>query len=148
VNADAPAAVETYVETYSPGDAEAVRTLDSLIRAAAPGLSVAIKYNILLYAFAQDWQHWVVAIDAHPKPAIGLRFLWGVMLTDPRGVLRGGSSVLKTWDLKRGVTLDLDAIRAYVMEAASRYTDFKANQKEIEAAAKAAAAAAGKRKPG
>jgi hypothetical protein len=147
VSADAPAAVETYIETYSPGDAEAIHTLDALVRAAAPELSVAIKYNILLYAFAQDWQHWVVAIDAHPKPAIGLRFLWGVLLADPRGVLRGGSSVLKTWDLRRDAALDLDGIRAYVLEAASKYPEYKANQKEIEAAAKAAATAAGRRKP-
>jgi hypothetical protein len=145
VSTAVPAAVETYIETYSPGDGEAIRILDGLIRAAAPELSVAIKYNILLYAFGRDWQHWVVAIDAHPKPAIGLRFLWGVLLTDPRGVLRGGSSVLKTWDLKRGATLDPDAISAYVTEAASKYPEYRANEGPIQAAAKAAAAAAGRR---
>ena len=113
-----------------------VRGLDSAIREAHPGFDVAIKYNLLMYAIASDWRHWVVAIDAHPKRGVGLRFLYGVMLGDPKKVLRAGSSVLKTWDIESGAAIDRETVMAYVKEAAERYPEFRANDKEILAGAR------------
>jgi hypothetical protein len=141
-----PAAVEKYVAGIAPGDAAPVRQLDAIIRRVSPALTVAIKYQQLLYTFAGERQRWVVGIDAHPKASIGLRFLCGVLMDDPRGVLRGGSSVLMTWDLKRDQPIDEDAVAAYVADAVAEYPEYIANATAIQAAAKVAAVAAGRRK--
>ncbi len=136
-------AAEPVLAAYLAGvNAEAaptVRALDRAIQTAHPDLAVAVKYNILMYAIEGDWRHWVVAIDAHPKAAIGLRFLYGVLLDDPRRVLRAGTSVLKTWDVPRGEKVDAPAVAAYVAEAVARYPHYRANAAEIVETSRAAA---------
>jgi hypothetical protein len=132
------AALDEYIAGIDPRTVPMVRALDGLIRGAHPELDVAIKYGLLMYALRADWRTWVCAVDARPK-GVGLRFLYGVLLDDPKGVLRSGSSVLKTWDLGLDAALDEVAIRAYVDEAVSRYDEYKANTTAVLEASRAAA---------
>ena len=134
-----PAALETYLSGVDPAAAPIVVALDGIIREVHPGFDVAIKYRILMYALHGDWRTWVCAIDASRK-SVGLRFLYGVLLDDPRRVLRAGSSVLKTWDFALDQVVDRAAVGAYVREAVARYDDYKANTGEILEASRAAAA--------
>ena len=134
----APAALETYLDGVDPAAAPLVVALDGVIREAHPGLDVAIKYRILMYALHGDWRTWICAIDAS-RTRVGLRFLYGVLLDDPRHVLRAGSSVLKTWDFAFDQVVDRAAVGAYVQEAVARYDEYKANTHEILEASRAAA---------
>lgn len=142
----APAALDTYCAGVDPAALPLVVTLDGVIREAHPGFDVAVKYRILMYALHGDWRTWVCAIDASRK-GVGLRFLYGVLLDDPRHVLRAGSSVLKTWDFGFDRVVYRAAVRAYVREAVARYDEYKANTGEVLEASRAAAAAK-KRRPG
>jgi hypothetical protein len=137
-------AVATYVAGMEGAVADRVLEVDAAIRRAHSGLDVALKYKILMYAIAKDWRHWVVAIDARPKN-VSVKFLFGVLLSDPRGVLRTGSSVLTSWDFKPGAPIDAAGIESYVREAVERYPDYRANAEAILAQAHADAAAAGRR---
>ena len=138
-------ALETYLVGVDPAAAPLVVALDEAVRKAHPGFDVAIKYRILMYALRGDWRTWVCAIDVTKKGAC-LRFLYGVLLDDPRGVLRAGSSVLKTWDFAFGDDVDPAAVGAYVTEAVARYPEYKANAGEVLDASRAAARA-GKKPP-
>jgi len=100
-----------------------------------------------MYALRGDWRTWVCAIDVTKKGAC-LRFLYGVLLDDPRGVLRAGRPVLKTWDFAFGDVVDPAAVGAYVTEAVARYPEYKANTGEVLDASRAAARAAGKPQAG
>jgi hypothetical protein len=100
--------------------------VDEAIRAAHPGFDSAVKYHLLMYALDGDWRTWVCAINA-TKKGVCLRFLYRVLLDDPLGVLRAGSSVLKTWDMAFGEELDVAGVSAYVAEAVRRYPHYKAN---------------------
>ena len=115
-----------------------VVALDDAIRTAQPDLDVAIKHRILTYARPGDWHTWVCAVQA-TKKGVCLRFLYGVLLDDPRGVLRSGTSVLKTWDLGFDDVVDPAAVGAYVTEAVGRYGEYKANTQEVLNASRAAA---------
>ena len=77
------------------------------------------------------------AIDAR-KTSVSLRFLYGVILDDPRRVLRAGSSVLKSWDFALDDIVDQVAVGAYVKEAVARYHDYKANSSQVLEASRAA----------
>jgi hypothetical protein len=129
-------ALKTYLTGVEPAAAPLVTALDNAIGKAHPGFDVAIKYKILLYALGGDWRTWVCAIDAR-KNSVGLRFLYGVVLDDPRRVLRAGSSVLMTWDFAVGDSVDSAAVGAYVSEAVTRYADYKANSAKVLEAARA-----------
>lgn len=133
-------ALQAYVAGIDPTAAPLVIALDEAIRTAHPDFDVAIKYKILMYALRGDWRTWVCAIDATRK-GVCLRFLYGVLLDDPRRVLRAGSSVLKTWDMGFDDVLDAAAVGAYVTEAVARYGQHKANTHEVLEASRVAARA-------
>ena len=133
----AESALKSYLAGVDPASGPFVRALDDAIGAAHAGFTVAIKYKILMYALEGDWRTWVCAIDASRR-GVCLRFLYGVLLDDPRRVLRAGSSVLKTWDFAAGDAVDPAAVGAYVNEAVARYPEYKANATAILEASRAA----------
>ncbi|WP_164704517.1 DUF1801 domain-containing protein [Blastococcus litoris] len=127
--------LEEYLALYDEAAGRLFVELDGAIRAAAPELDSAIKYRLLSYTVERDWRHWVCAVNA-TKSAVCLRFLWGVLLDDPLGVLRPGTSTLMTWDIPRGGEIDTAAVGGYVREALDRREHFLANADEISAAAR------------
>jgi hypothetical protein len=134
------AALEAYVKGVEPRARPLVVDLDEAIHAAQPDLEVAIKYGLLLYALRGDWRTWVCAIGAGTS-GVALRFLYGVLLADPKHVLRAGSSVLMTWDFALIDAVDSAAVGSYVTEAVERYEEYKANAPKILEASRAAAKA-------
>ena len=133
-------ALESYLAGIDPVGAPTVLALDHAIRAAGPDLDVAIKYRILTYALRGDWRTWVCAVQV-TKNGVCLRFLYGVLLDDPRGALRAGTSVLKTWDMAFDDVVDAAAVGAYVSEAVARYDQYRASTQEVLDASRAAARA-------
>ena len=111
------AARDTYLAGVDPQAVPAMTTVDEAIRAACPELDVGIKYGLLTYGLNGDRRRWVCSIGA-TKRGVALRFLYGVLLDDPRGVLRAGSSVLMTWDL--GLDEEVDAPEGRPLTAQSR----------------------------
>lgn len=138
-------ALDAYLKAADPRAKPLVIDLDDAIRKVQPDLDVAIKYGLLMYALRDDWRTWVCAIGAGTS-GVALRFLYGVLLDDPRHVLRAGSSVLMTWDFAFIDAVDATAVGTYVSEAVARYDEYKANAPKILAASRAAAKLRG-RKP-
>jgi hypothetical protein len=137
-------ALTTYLDRLRGGDLEAtpnLTALDAAIVAAEPGLAVAVKYQMLTYAGPGDWRHWVCAISAN-RAGTSLRFLYGVLLDDSLGVLRSGSSTLKTWDFANHDEIPAEAVGRYVSDAVGRLDYFRANAKPVAAEAKRALAEA------
>jgi hypothetical protein len=133
-------ALQTYLAGRGPKVASLVTDLDLAIRTARSDFDVAVKYKMLMYALGGDWRHWVCAIGETNK-GVALRFLYGVLLDDPRDILRSGSSVLKTWDFGFDDVVDQAAVGAYVTEAVGQYGEYRANAAEVLEASRAAAKA-------
>jgi hypothetical protein len=127
--------LDEYLTGVDDAAAATLRELDAAVRAAAPGLDLAIKYRMPLYTLEQKWRQWVVGLSV-TKDAVNLRFLWGVLLDDPLGVLRPGTSTLMTWDFPRGADVDADAVGRYVREALDKRDHFLANAEAISAEAR------------
>ncbi len=117
---------------------QSLTELDAAIREAHPGFDVAPKYGLLMYTVGRNWRTWVCAIGAGRR-GTNLRFLYGVLLDDPLGVLRSGTSILKTWDFEWGQPVDRSSVVAYVREAVDKRADYLARSEEVTAAARAAA---------
>ena len=128
--------LEQYLEIYDDEAGAVFVQLDAAIRAAAPELESAIKYRMPTYTLEGRWRHWVVALSA-TKDAVNLRFLWGVLLDDPLGVLRPGTSTLMTWDFPRGADVDAEAVGDYLREALGKRDEYLANAEHIAAKARA-----------
>lgn len=133
-------ALETYLAGADPVAAALLTSLDESIRTAGPDLDVAIKYGILMYGLHGDWRTWVCALQA-TKKGVSLKFLYGVLLDDPLGVLRSGSSVLMSWDIRTDEVVDAASVRGYVSEAVAKYEQYKATAAQVLEASRAAAKA-------
>jgi hypothetical protein len=131
-------ALEAYLAGVAPEATPLVIKLDKAVRNAHLEFDVAVKYRILMYALRGDFRTWVCAIDAM-RNGVALRFLYGVLLDDPRAVLRAGTSVLKTWDFAFDEVIDPEAVGAYVAEAVARYDEYKANTSKVLDASRGAA---------
>lgn len=140
-------ALRAYIKGVEPRAEPLVTDLDEAIRKAHPSFDVAVKYGLLMYALEGDWRTWVCAIGAG-NSGVALRFLYGVLLTDPKHVLRAGSSVLMTWDFAFIDAVDAAAVGAYVAEAVARYDEYKANAPKILEASRAAAKARSRKSTG
>jgi hypothetical protein len=122
--------LEEFLADQDPAARSVVIALDRAVRSATEGFDVAIKYHMLMYTFNVDWRTWVCAIGTS-KSSVALRFLYGVMLDDPKKVLRAGTSVLMTWDFAFGDEVDERGVRTYVREAVARYDEYRADADEI-----------------
>jgi hypothetical protein len=133
-------ALATYLAEARPDEATArlLGELDAAITAAHPGFDSAVKYKILMYTLDRAWRQWVVAISSSGDGA-SLRFLYGVLMDDPRGVLRPGSSTLCTWDFRRDDVVDADAVGVYVRDAVARLPEYRADGDRITAQARTTA---------
>ena len=129
------AALRAYLATIDPVAERAVIALDAAVRAAGPDLDAAVKYRILMYTVGGDWGTWVCAIQAG-RSRVSLKFLYGVLLDDPRGVLRKGSSVLMSWDVGVDESLDAKAVTAYVREAIGKHAEYKRAHAQVRAEAR------------
>lgn len=137
--------LEEYIATLVDPRGEAVvRQLDRIVRAAEPNLEAAIKYKILMYGPHGDFRTWVCAINSGRRH-VSVNFLYGVMLDDPRKVLRAGSSVLMSWDFGFDEEIDPADVGAYVAEAVRRKSDYQANRQAVQDAAYADAEKSGRR---
>jgi hypothetical protein len=116
-----------YLATVGTDRAPVVVELDRVVTAAHPGFDVGIYYRQLTYALDGDFRRWVCAIDANPKPGVALRFLYGILLDDPRGVFRGAkSSPLRTINMPSLDAIDPQLITEYVGRAVSAFDEYKA----------------------
>ena len=137
--------LEEYIRTLAdPRGEPLVRELDRIIRRTQPDLDAAIKYKILMYGLNGDFHTWVCAINSGRR-RVSLNFLYGVMLEDAGHVLRGGTSVLMSWDFAFGGEIDAAAVAAYVAEAAAKNDAYKADRQAVQDVAYAAAEKAGRR---
>jgi hypothetical protein len=125
-------AVEGYLEGVDERFVPMVRTLDAAIRDSGASFDTAIKYRQLTYAVGGDYHRWVCAIDAAGhKRGVALRFLYGWMLDDPRGVFRGAkTSPLRTMDFTAPEEIDTQLVTDYVKEAASKFDAFVQKERE------------------
>ncbi len=121
---------DTFIANIDPEFAPGVLELDRAVMAARADLQSKISYQMLTYALGGDYRHWICAIGVTSK-LVCLRFLYGVLLDDPRGVLRAGSAILKTIDFPPGSAVDSQLVANYVNEAVSKLEYFKANERNL-----------------
>jgi hypothetical protein len=131
-----PTPLERYLEVYDDQDGAVFVQLDAAIRTAAPELESAIRYRLLGYTVDRDWRHRPPA-GSRRELASGGEQGGPLLLDDPLGVLRPGSSTLMTWDMPRGADIDSDAVGRSVREALEKREHFLANADVSSADARA-----------
>jgi hypothetical protein len=122
--------VETFVATLDPRWVPIVTELDRVVMDACPELKVRYSYRMLIYTLQNDFRHWICAVGVTGKVTT-LRFLYGTLLDDPKGLLRAGSSHLKTLDLRPTDKVDTELVSSWVRQAAAQLEYIRAHDKEL-----------------
>ncbi len=121
---------ETYFETVGAEFLPAVRLLDKVVTAANPEFETRIAYGILVYSLpGAKRSQWVCAVSVTTKGA-QLRFLYGYLLDDPRGVLRAGTGILRTIDFASADDIDEQLVADYVSHALEKWDEFLAEPED------------------
>ncbi len=116
---------DTFVQGVATEFVPVVLALDRAVAAGAD-LDTRISYQMLTYAVAGDFRHWICAIGVSKK-AVNLRFLFGSLLNDPAGRFRAGTSpILRTLDFASVEEVDEQMVTDYVRDAVSHLDYFRA----------------------
>jgi len=122
---------DTFIDGIDPRIVPLVFALDRAVIGARGDFDTRISYRMLTYALAGDFRHWICAIGP-TKKVVCLRFLFGGLLDDPRGVFRAGTSrILRTIDFASVEEVDEQLVANYVNEAVSRLDYYKANERDL-----------------
>lgn len=122
---DTSTAREAYIKSIDPLFVPVVLAIDRAVLSTHPAMETKISYQMLTYAVGGDFRHWVCAIGVTSK-LVCLRFLYGVLLDDPKGVLRAGTGQLTTIDFRPDGEVDPQLVTDYVNEALAKLDHFKA----------------------
>lgn len=98
-------------------------TVAEAVRGAGFGLDEAVKWGRLTFTRGGNWDHWVCAVASSAK---GTRVVFhkGVLLADPRGLLRGSGAYVRA--LPADVALaDPAALRELIADALEHQTDMR-----------------------
>ena len=111
--------LEAYLPTVREDARDTVRILAAAVQAAGIDFDCKVTYRMLVYTFGQRWHEWVVAIGVS-KSSVNLRFLFGIQLDDPAGILRAGSTTAAQADFTSAAEVDAELVTAYVREAVEK----------------------------
>lgn len=121
---------ETYFESIDSEFLPAVRLLDRLVTDVGPQLETRVAYGILVYSLPEAKRsQWICAVSVTTKGA-QLRFLYGYLLDDPRGVLRAGTGILRTIDFASADEIDEQLVTDYVTRALEKWDEFVSEPQE------------------
>ena len=102
-----------YLASIEPELHELIRTLDALIRKAAPELVASLKWGNLTYHHARN----VCSLAAH-KRHVNLQVWGGAAIADPSGLLTGTGKSMRHIKLTPGQAFNRRAVSAIVRAAA------------------------------
>jgi hypothetical protein len=118
-------AKRAFIQSVPPDSVPLVLRLEEAVSGVRADFDTRFSYGMLMFTLDKDFRHWICAISV-TKKAANLRFLYGVLLDDPRSVLRAGTSILKTMDFASLEDIDTELVTDYVREAVDKLETFKA----------------------
>lgn len=112
------AVLQQYLKGVEPEYRDLVRSLDELVRQAAPDLEPSLKWGNLTYSHT----HNVCSIIAHRRH-VNLQLWGGATIPDPEGLLAGTGARMRHVKLTAGVRFSKRAVASLVRAAAKAARD-------------------------
>jgi hypothetical protein len=117
---DAQLQLDAFIDKFTPAVAALTRALLAKMKARIPGAQILVydNYNALAIGFARNDKAGQAILSLAVMPQwVTLCFLWGVSLSDPHLLLKGGGSRVRHTRLHARDALDDPRIEALISEA-------------------------------
>ena len=114
--------VNRCLDDLKPANRELATILISYIMESNPEFDCEVKWNQITFTLNQNWHHWIIAVSESKKGII-LNFHKGALLKDPRKILKGTGSHLRTIKYHYREQIDPDYIKRLIKSAVEKQTE-------------------------
>jgi len=114
--------INRYLKDLRPENIELAKILIDYIFEANPEFDCEIKWNQITFTINQNWHHWIMAIS-ETKKGLSLSFHKGALLKDPRKILKGSGSHLRTIKYHYREQIDPDYLTRLIKSAIEKQTE-------------------------
>ena len=111
-----------YLNDLKPENRELATILIDYILEINPEFDCEIKWNQITFTLNQNWHHWILAVS-ESKKGINLSFHKGALLKDPRKILKGSGSHLRTIKYHYREQIDPGYLKRLIQSAVEKQTE-------------------------
>ena len=122
MNQELSPSVNRCLHDLKPGNTDLAKIIIAQIFEVNPEFDCDIKWNQITFTLNQNWHHWIVAISESGK-GITLSFHKGALLKDPRKLLKGSGSHLRTIKYQYREQIDPDYLKRLIKSAVEKHTE-------------------------
>jgi len=129
------AQIRGFIAKFAPANRTLIRASRRLMRARLRGAVEMVydNYNFLVFGFSPDDRpsHAILSLAADRK-GVALFFLHGVKLADPKKLLTGSGTQVRSMRLASAAQLKEPAVEALIAEAVKRGAPFASEKGRVE----------------
>lgn len=114
--------VNRCLDNLKPENRELASILISYIMESNPEFDCEVKWNQITFTLNQNWHHWILAVS-ESKKGITLNFHKGALLKDPRKILKGTGSHLRTIKYHYREQIDPDYLKRLIKSSIAKQTE-------------------------
>ena len=114
--------VSRYLNDFKPPNKDIASLLMSIALEVNPELDCEIIWEQITFTLNQNWHHWIFAIS-ESRQGVTVSFHKGALLRDPRKILKGSGSYLKTIKYEYREKIDPAYLKRLISEAIDKQTE-------------------------
>jgi len=114
--------VSRYLNDFKPPNKDIASLLMSIALEVNPELDCEIIWEQITFTLNQNWHHWIFAIS-ESRQGVTVSFHKGALLRDPRKILKGSGSHLKTIKYEFREKIDPAYLKRIISEAIDKQTE-------------------------
>lgn len=114
--------INRYLDALKPENKELATTLIFYIMESNPEFDCEVKWDQITFTLNQNWHHWIIGVS-ESKKGINFNFHKGALLKDPRKILKGSGSHLRTIKYHYKEQIDPDYLKRLIKSAIKKQTE-------------------------
>lgn len=114
--------VSRHLNDFKPAHKDIASLLMSIALEVNPELDCEIKWDQITFTINQNWHHWIFAVS-ESRQGVTISFHKGALLKDPRKILKGSGSHLKTIRYEYREKIDPAYLKRLISEAIEKQTE-------------------------
>ena len=114
--------VRGFLEEFKPSNKDIASVIINIALEINPEFDCDIKWDQITFTLNQNWHHWIFAIS-ESRQGVTVSFHKGALMRDPRKILKGSGSHLKTIRYEYREMIDPSYLKRLINEAIEKQTE-------------------------
>lgn len=114
--------VNSFLNDFKPSNKDIASVIISIALEINEEFDCEVIWDQITFTLNQNWHHWILAIS-ESKQGVTVSFHKGALLKDPRKILKGSGSHLKTIRYEYREMIDPAYLKKLINEAIDKQTE-------------------------